>query len=98
SGLCGSMASLWWNPAIVSVGASGAIFGIFGALLAFFAQNGDRYKQETIGKYVNGILVFVGANLFLGFATPGIDNAAHAGGVISGFLIGLLISTPSSAL
>lgn len=98
SGLGGAMLTLWWNPAIVSVGASGAIFGIAGALLAWFAQNHDGSKAEAIRKQTNAVLVFAACNLFLGFTTPGIDNAGHIGGIATGFLLGLLVSAPPSAI
>ncbi|ESU23707.1 hypothetical protein FEDK69T_11110 [Flavobacterium enshiense DK69] len=88
SGLCGSLASIWWYPNIISVGASGAIFGLYGAILGLlltdaFPKEGKRFVFMMIGIYV-----FI--NLLWGL-TGGIDNAAHIGGLISGAFIGILL-------
>ena len=81
AGFSGSVASFIFSPSI-SAGASGAIFGLFGALL-FFGMIYPRLFFRTIG--VN-ILVVLGINLLFGFSMPGIDNAGHIGGLIGGFL------------
>jgi rhomboid protease GluP len=88
SGLFGSLASIWWYPNTISVGASGAIFGLYGAILGLLSTNAfpDGGKR--------GVLIFigiyVGINLLWGL-TGGIDNAAHIGGLLSGALIGLVL-------
>lgn len=88
SGLCGSLASIWWYPNTISVGASGAIFGLYGAILALlltnaFPKGGKKGILMMIG-------VYVGINLLWGL-TGGIDNAAHIGGLLSGALIGIVL-------
>lgn len=88
SGLCGSFASIWWYPNTISVGASGAIFGLYGAILGLlltnaFPKGGKKGILMMIGFYV-------GINLLWGL-TGGIDNAAHIGGLLSGALIGILL-------
>lgn len=98
SGIGGAMLSLWWNPAVVGVGASGAIFGVAGALLGFFLQNRQVYDPQSFKKQINALLLFAGYNLFFGFAIPGIDNAAHIGGLLTGFLLGLLVSVTPFAI
>jgi rhomboid protease GluP len=98
AGIGGTMLSLWWNPAVVGVGASGAIFGVAGALLAFFMQNRQMYDPHSFKKQINALLLFAGYNLFFGFAIPGIDNAAHIGGLLTGFLLGLLVSVTPFAI
>lgn len=89
SGLCGSLASIWWYPNTISVGASGAIFGLYGALLSLLLTNTFNKKGKK------GLLImfglYVGINLLWGL-TGGIDNAAHIGGLLSGALIGLVLS------
>ena len=89
SGICGSLTSIWWHPNKVSVGASGAIFGLYGALLGLLLFT-DAFPKG--GK--NGILVivgiFVGLNLLRGLS-GGVDNAAHIGGLLSGAGIGILL-------
>jgi rhomboid protease GluP len=94
SGLLGSLASLYWNPLIVSAGASGAIFGICGALLGFVMLRSDSIPKERLSKLRNSIVVFLGYNLLYGLTRDGIDMAAHVGGLVAGFVGGLLISQP----
>jgi rhomboid protease GluP len=90
SGLGGAIASLQFGAKqAVSVGASGAIFGLMGALIASALT-----KRQTLGaEAAKGLLVMGGVyvvfNLFIGLTKPGIDNAAHFGGLISGGLIAL---------
>jgi rhomboid protease GluP len=88
TGLLGSIASIWWYDATVSVGASGAIFGLYGAFLAVMLT---RVFPVEFGKaFLLSTLVFVGFNLLMGFA-GGIDNAGHIGGLLSGFVAGLAL-------
>lgn len=88
SGIIGSIASIWWYENTVSVGASGAIFGLCGAILAvtltgIFAKEGKKLILILFGPYV---LI----NLLMGLA-GGIDNAAHLGGLITGAIVALII-------
>ena len=87
-GLFASLASIWWHPATVSVGASGAIFGLYGILTALLTTN----RVNTVAKKALLIsnAVFIGINLLVGI-TGGIDNAAHIGGLISGIIIGYIL-------
>ena len=66
-----------------SLGASGAIFGLFGALL-YFGYHYRVYLGNVIRSQVVPIIIF---NLFLGFVLSGIDNAAHIGGLVGGLLM-----------
>ena len=66
----------------VSAGASGAVFGLTGALLCLVLLN--RGRIGTITK--QGMMVMVVLSLYNGFASPGVDNAAHVGGLVVGFL------------
>ena len=76
--LTGSLASIYLNSAPhVSVGASGAIFGLFGAFIAL----GKRLNQGA-----RDIYVIVGLNFVLGFVLGGVDWRAHLGGLIGGYL------------
>lgn len=80
SGLLGSAFSFAFSDA-VSVGASGAIFGLLGALLYFRARHRQVFRQ-VFGMQV---LVIIGINLANGFLNTGIDNFGHIGGLIGGF-------------
>ncbi|MGZ4163495.1 MAG: rhomboid family intramembrane serine protease, partial [Tumebacillaceae bacterium] len=81
AGLSGSLLSFALNDN-PSLGASGAIFGLFGALVAF-GQLNRRVFSKTIGPSVYGLLII---NLVLGFVMPQVDYWAHIGGLIGGYL------------
>jgi rhomboid protease GluP len=87
AGIVGSIASISWYENTISVGASGAIFGLCGATLALtltgiFAKEGKRMILVLFGPYV---LI----NLVMGLF-GGIDNAAHLGGLITGAIVALI--------
>jgi len=87
TGIIASLTSLWWHHLTISAGASGAIFGMFGVFLALLTTTiVDKSIRKSL---LNNIAVFVGLNLLLG-VKGGIDNAAHIGGLLSGFLIGYI--------
>ena len=90
SGLGGGAASLAWHPATVSAGASGAIFGLYGGLLGFLLRHRHTIPAETLQPLRKGALTFVGYNIIFGLQ-PGIDMAAHLGGLAAGFLLGLFL-------
>lgn len=90
TGVAGSIASVLVHAATVSVGASGAIFGLFGLLLVLMLLHHPRVA--TLRRVLmKNVLVFIGLNLFIGTVVPGIDNAAHIGGFLVGALLGLLL-------
>ena len=92
SGLMGSLASISWNPSIVSAGASGAVFGVYGTLLGFVLRRRDSIPMEVLAPLRNSALAFLGYNLVYGLGKQGIDVAAHLGGLAAGFLCGLAMS------
>ena len=83
SAISGSLLSVIVTPNAVSVGASGAIFGLLGALLYF----GYHYRVYLGTVIKSQIIPLIVINLLLGFMVPGIDNAAHIGGLIGGALM-----------
>ncbi len=89
SGILASIASLAWHEATVSVGASGAIFGLYGVFLALLLTG--IFPKEFSQTFLISTLIFIGYNLVMGFS-GGIDNAAHVGGLLTGFMIGLMLS------
>ncbi|MGA0572856.1 rhomboid family intramembrane serine protease [Variovorax sp. VNK109] len=98
SGLLGSVASLHFVASnAVGVGASGAVFGIMGALMVgVFVYS--RQMPRAFGKQsIAGALPFVGLSLVQGFATPGVDNAAHVGGLVAGVAIAALLPVRANA-
>lgn len=94
AGVAGSMASLLWNPAVNSAGASGAIFGVFGGLLAFVLNPRNAVPPSIMVEHRNSTLLFAGYSLFYGLAHPGVDNAAHVGGLLAGLAMGFLLARP----
>jgi rhomboid protease GluP len=94
AGVTGSLASISWRPDINSAGASGAIFGILGALLAAHLRNRKTMPSSVLQPLRNSTLIFVGYALLNGLQTKGIDNAAHLGGLTAGFVIGLVTARP----
>ena len=94
AGLCGSMASLWWNPNVHSAGASGAIFGLLGGLLAFVLNPVSGVPPTIAASQRRLGIVFIAYNLIGGLTHHGIDNAAHLGGLVGGFVIGWMLARP----
>lgn len=92
SGIVGNAASLWYYHSIgeyaVSAGASGAIFGVIGALLVILARNRTNNAETTPRRLF--FLAFI--TIYYGMTTIGVDNAAHIGGLISGIFGGFLLS------
>lgn len=85
TGVGASLTSFWWHEQILSVGASGAIFGMYGVFLALLTTN--IIEKSSRQALLTSIGVFVVYNL-IGGMKYGIDNAAHIGGLISGIIIG----------
>jgi len=96
SGIAGSIASLAWNPVVVSAGASGAVFGVAGALLGLVAFRRDTVPTAVLKQLRNSMAAFVAYNVLYGLTTPEIDMAAHIGGLVAGFACGLILSQPLS--
>jgi rhomboid protease GluP len=94
AGIGGAIASMATLPFRVSVGASGAIFGILGALLAFLVVNRHSVPGSVLKPLRSSALSFVIFNTLFGVAVPNIDQSAHMGGLVTGFLGGLLLIRP----
>ena len=92
AGLAGSLASAMAGRA-VSVGASGAIFGIFGAFGAFLLLHRDRIDKDQLSRQTRGLLVFLAYNIWFGLQAKGIDMLAHGGGLVAGFVAGLIVGS-----
>jgi rhomboid protease GluP len=94
SGFAGSILSIQWNPMVVSAGASGAIFGIFGAMLGFLVLHYHSMPKPLYRHLWKSGLAFLAFNLVFGSVIPGIDMAGHIGGAIAGFFAGMILSQP----
>jgi rhomboid protease GluP len=91
SGLLGAMASLFMHPESISIGASGAIFGVFGALAGFFLAYRKQIAVHS-REFMKEFIVILGLNLLLGFSIESIDVSAHLAGLFAGFIGGFMLS------
>ncbi|MBV8312014.1 MAG: rhomboid family intramembrane serine protease [Planctomycetaceae bacterium] len=94
AGVGGAIASMATLPGRVSVGASGAIFGLLGALLAFLLINRRSVPATVLRPLRSSALSFVVFNTLFAAAVPNIDQWAHMGGLATGFLGGLVLIRP----
>ena len=95
SGLTGNLLSLVAHKGLaISGGASGAIFGIYGALLIFLWRERRNLHPEEFRWFFWGAAGFAAASLILGLLITGIDNAAHIGGFLTGMLGGIIFARP----
>jgi rhomboid protease GluP len=92
TGVAGGLASVGWNPGVLSVGASGAIFGLAGALIASFYLGEFSLPNIAIRGTLRSLVIFAVFNLFFGGLFGGIDNACHIGGLVCGLIAGALIA------
>ncbi|MEA3337254.1 MAG: rhomboid family intramembrane serine protease [Chloroflexota bacterium] len=90
SGLGGSAATLLLSGGVVSAGASGAIFGLIGAEIAYFRTHKELFGERGQARLRN-LLFIAGINLVFGFTMPGINNIAHIGGLLFGLVLGWLL-------
>ena len=91
TGLAGNVAYYVLGPNVPSLGASGAIFGLIGAEAAFFLRNRPllgRFGRQRLGN----LAIMIGINLVFGFTVPGINNFAHLGGLLTGFVLGWIMA------
>ncbi len=78
---------LWVNEQVLSCGASGAIFGVIGALVYIVWTNNGKLEDLSVWRLV----LFVGFSFYSGFTSTGVDNAAHVGGFIAGMILAKLL-------
>ncbi len=98
AGIGGNLLGLYLHPNIVSAGASGAIFGVYGGLLAFLLRQRAVIRPEAAKSVAKSALIFLGYNLVFGLASPHTDLTAHFGGLLVGFLVGYALASPDYLL
>jgi rhomboid protease GluP len=96
AGLIGSVASVAVHPQVVSAGASGAVFGIYGALTAFLLSQRGSIDAGVVKKLAGVAVFFVGYNVHSSLNSPVIDLAAHFGGLLGGAAAGWWLARPLS--
>ena len=88
SGILAGLGSVVYNTnSTVSVGASGAVFGVVGAMIWLVLRNRGRLEGFTGPR----MIMFVLMSVYAGFVDQGVDNAAHIAGLIAGFLLAMLL-------
>jgi membrane associated rhomboid family serine protease len=97
AGLFGSVTSTAINPYVVSAGASGAVFGAYGLLVAYLVRCKGSVPADASSKLLRSAGSFLAINLFYGLSRAGIDMGAHIGGLVAGFLLGLALAQPLDA-
>ncbi len=90
TGVAGFLLSLWWNPMVPAIGASGAILGLVGVLIGASFHHGHLGKEYRgrLWRWVIYMLIF---SLLSGIFGFGLDNAAHIGGLVMGLLLGYFV-------
>lgn len=86
SAIGGSLLSYIFSPLSLSIGASGAIFGLFGAMVMYVLKYRDRIPKRVL----NNLFFVIILNLFIGFNLQGIDNFGHIGGLLTGVVVSLI--------
>ena len=92
SAVAGGLASTGFHPERMSVGASGAIFGLAGALIAGFYLGEFSLPRPVIQMQLRSIVLFVGYNIVIGAVSGPTDNLCHLGGLLGGMFCGALIA------
>ena len=87
SGLCGGLVSVACSGGGISIGASGAIYGLLGAMLLLTKKHGSRYT----GMNYATMLLLAATAICFGFLEPGVDNMAHIGGLLGGMAVFALL-------
>jgi rhomboid protease GluP len=94
AGLAGSVLSTFSHPFTVSAGASGAIFGVYGALIAYIIRHRGLIPTDVLRPLQKTAVAFVGLNIIFGLRQKGIDMAAHFGGLGGGAIAGFFVGRP----
>jgi rhomboid protease GluP len=96
SGLGGGLLALYLDPMLIHAGASGAIFGVYGALLAVLLRERDSIPPQVLAKLKKFVSMFIAYNLVYSLR-PGISMSAHVGGLLIGFVCGFIAAQPLDA-
>ncbi|MFN0161079.1 MAG: rhomboid family intramembrane serine protease [Burkholderiales bacterium] len=94
SGLAGSAASVWWIPQVNSVGASGALFGVLGAVFVYMLDKRNGIEPGIMKTHAASMAIFIAYGVINGLVSTKIDNAAHLGGLVAGAILGAALGRP----
>ena len=90
SAFVGSLISIYFHPVTVGIGASGAIFGLFGALIGFVLVHRKR-MQDDFMEFMKSFGLLLLLNLGIGLLFPSVDLSAHIGGLVAGIIGGIFV-------
>jgi rhomboid protease GluP len=94
SGLAGGFTSIAWHgDKVWSAGASGAVFGVYGAILGYMLREKQSLPSGIYKPMMKSTLIFAGYNIIYGLRA-GVDNSAHVGGMLGGLVLGWLLALP----
>lgn len=93
TGVAASLVSTVFHPDLVTAGASGAVFGVYGGFLGVIARKRRTVPKAALKPLTKGVGVFLVYNLIYSFQ-PDIDLSAHVGGLVSGLALGLVLAAP----
>lgn len=91
SAFLGSLISIYFHPVTVGIGASGAIFGLFGALIGFVLVHRKR-MQDDFMEFMKSFGLLLLLNLGIGLLFPSVDLSAHIGGLVAGIIGGIFVA------
>ncbi|SFV63135.1 FIG056164: rhomboid family serine protease [hydrothermal vent metagenome] len=91
SGVIGFLVSIYFHPITVAIGASGAIFGIFGAVVGFALIHRKR-MHDKFQRFIKSVGVVLLLNFAIGLIFPNVDMSAHIGGAIAGLIGGAMVA------
>ena len=92
AGVGANVIGLYLHPMVVSAGASGAIFGVYGALLAFLLRRKGIVNPQAAKAVTRSVMIFLAYNLFFGLADRHTDLTVHIAGLALGFLAGFVVA------
>jgi membrane associated rhomboid family serine protease len=97
AGVAGSVTSFLWHPFVNGAGASGAIFGVIGAVFSYFLRTDTGVPKSVLVPQRNAAGIFIVVSILNAARFRGVDNAAHLGGLAAGFVLGFLLARPLEA-
>jgi rhomboid protease GluP len=98
AGLGGSVVSVWVHPQAVGAGASGAIFGLYGAVFGFLLIKRRTLDPAVTKSIARSAGIFVLYNIVYGTISRTTDLSAHFGGLLTGFIVGMILIRPNANL
>jgi rhomboid protease GluP len=94
AGIGGSLTSLAWHPVLVSAGASGSVFGLYGGLLGYLASQRRQIPSQKVMALTKSAGIFLLYNIIYGASKSNVDMGAHLGGFATGLVLGFVLATP----